>query len=67
MEISNPATDKPQHLPSLNAPTGEGLQLQFGSNNSMQPFLFNLPNTKQQIYNIFEGNSSNIFGINIFS
>ena len=65
MEISNPATGEPQHLPSLNAPTGQGLQLQFGSNNSTQPFIFNQPNTnQQQSHNIFEGNSSNIFGVN---
>ena len=67
MEISNPATGEPQHLPSLpslTAPAAQGLQLQFGSsNNSTQPFVFN--SSTQQNQNMFEGgNSSNVFGTN---
>ena len=64
MEISNPATGEPQHLPNLAAPGGQGLQLQFGSNNSTQPFMFNQPDTTQQGQSMFEGNSSNLFGVN---
>ena len=45
MEIRNPATGEPQHLPSLNAPAGQGFQLQFGNSKSTQPFIFNQPNT----------------------
>ena len=63
MEISNPATGEPQHLPSLTAPVGQGLQLQFGGSNNppSQPFVFN---SQQQNQNMFEGNSSNLFGAN---
>lgn len=66
MEISNPATGEPQHLPSLTAPTGvQGLQLQFGSTNPSQPFIFNQQSTNQQNQstNLFE-NTSNMFGTN---
>ena len=62
MEISNPATGEPQHLPSLAAPAGQGLQLQFGSTNPVQPFIFNQQNINQQTQSIFEGNTSSIFG-----
>ena len=65
MEISNPATGEPQHLPSLNAPTGQGFQLQFGNSNSTQPLVFNQPNTNQQSHSIFEGNSSNTYLVSI--
>jgi len=64
MEISNPATGEPQHLPSLAAPAGQGLQLQFGSTNPVQPFIFNQQNINQQTQSIFEGNTSSIFGAN---
>ena len=60
MEISNPATGEPQHLPSLTVPPSrQGLQLKFGgtSNPPTQSFVFNT-------HNMFEGNSSNIFGTN---
>ena len=66
MEISNPATGEPQHLPSLTAPAGQSFQLQFGSSsNPTQPFNFNSQqNPNQQNQNMFEGNSSNMFGTN---
>ena len=64
MEISNPATGEPQHLSNLTGLGGQGLQLPFGNNsNTTQPFISNSQvNTNQP--NMFEGNSSNIFGVN---
>lgn len=61
MEISHPVGELQQQSTNLN-PQSQGFQLQFGSSNQAQPFVFGAQNQNQNMFSANAPSQPNIFG-----